>query len=179
MNENPWLGYRNRPKRIKKYNYWYSFFKRVYNYETWRLCVHTCNLQHTGSVDCNSLLDHRSRCEKIHNALDSGIYNEDNLYAIRREAIPWGLTSIYSYSQLKSRIYHIVKCQGCTVKQSPLPLFHCWTQTYMYLVCLINYPPPPHPFLSLWAVHLEKWEIKLCLYSQRTANDSCFFFYMY
>lgn len=35
-----------------------------------------------------SSLDHRSRCEKIHNALDSGIYNEDNLYAIRREAIP-------------------------------------------------------------------------------------------
>lgn len=66
------------------------------------------------------------------------VYNEDNLYAIRREAIPRGLTSIYSYSQLKSRIYHIVKCQGCTVKQSPLPLFHCWTQTYMYLVCLIN-----------------------------------------
>lgn len=120
-----------------------QFFKRVYNYEIWRLCVHTCNLQHTGFVDCNSLLDHRSRCENIHNALDSGIYNEDNLYAIRREAIPWGLTSIYSYSQLKSRIYHIVKCQGCTVKQSPLTLFHCWTQTYMYLVCLINYPPTP------------------------------------
>lgn len=92
-------------------------------------------------------------------------YNEDNLYAIRREAIPWGLTSIYSYLQLKSRIYHIVKCQGCTVKQSPLLL---------YLVCLINYPP--HPFLSLWAVHLEKWEIKLCLYSQRTANDSFFLY---
>lgn len=133
MNENPWLGYRNRPKRIKKYNHWYSFLKGciimkldayvyihvIYNTRGSSIVIHCW----TTVQDVKKYIMHWIL-----------VYNEDNLYAIRREAIP----SIYSYSQLKSRIYHIAKCQGCTVKQSHLPLFHCWTQTYMYLVCLIN-----------------------------------------
>lgn len=103
-------------KRIKKYNYWYSFLKGciimkldvyvyihvIYNTRGSSIVIHCW----TTVQDVKKYIMHWIL-----------VYNEDTLYAIRREAIPWGLTSIYSYSQLKSRIYHLVKCQGCTVKQ--------------------------------------------------------------